>query len=889
MSAGDANTSGRHTADADLGTVVYAVNGANGVSPDSAATNHSHSDAERPESPLTAALRRPPILEKTRTWSRDKPHPDPRSPNTYVPTDPELPPEGITPSLSAQEFTQMLIEDQQATTVLPVLPGALLDPDADAAGDPDEISDKLSERRGEMPDPKDLVNRELSWIEFNKRVLAMAERTDLPLLERFKFLAIFSSNLDEFFEVRVGRLNAMERDIPHLLSQESLTPSEQLARIREKLPPIVNHQIEIFKELLEELAREHVTLKKWDELNNAEKAALKDYFETEVMDTLTPLSVDSSHPFAYVSNLSLNIGFSILDPVTSQEKFARVKVPTSTRLINLTQLLDPKQAGPDQPVVLVPMEELIYGNAQELFRGMKIIGRCVFRLTRHADLGLYGDIEGDLREVIELQTKKHKRAEPAVRLELDFPDQHRKKKKHSKDAELHKKSRRSKADVDDEEEEPDEQEKVTQLLTNRMKIKREDVYINDWGLMDLTCLWALMKLNRPHLKSTNYAPRIPKILDFDHMAAPHRFFDILSKKGDIMVHLPYESFPASVEAFVESASLDPHVMAIKMTLYRTSDGENPLIQALIRAAESGKQVVVLLELKARFNEMSNVNWSRRLEQAGVHVVYGVEGLKTHAKITLVIRKEGKSTKRYVHASTGNYNRKTAGIYEDLSFFTSDQRIGEDAVDLFNYLTGYSRFQDYNSLIVAPLLMRNKLMELIEEQAAKGDDGQIFIKCNSITDPGIIGALYRASQAGCWIDIVVRGVCCLKPGVEGLSKNIRVRSIIGKYLEHSRIYKFGDGEDTKVYIASADLMHRNISRRCEILVPITSPRQRARLDEIVRACLYDEHLAWELQGETWSYVNGDPEKNTHTIFEKVYEHLVQTKTARKKRLLFVDED
>lgn len=716
----------------------------------------------------------------------------------------------------------------------------------------------------------------------------------LPCLQ-FKFLAIFSSNLDEFFEVRVGRLMAMHRDIPHLLSQESLTPAQQLARIRAILPPIVERQIGIFKSLLKRLEAEHVVIRRWDELGPREREALGQYFEKNVMDSLTPLSVDSAHPFAYVSNLSLNIGFSILDPVTSQEKFARVKVPTSPRLINLTSLLndemDPGAPQPtaEMPLVLVPMEEIIYGNAQELFRGMKVTGRCVFRLTRHADLGLYGDIEGDLREVIELETKKHRRAEPAIRLEIDFPDRKKGEKgeksaSHSNSAvNLGKKKSSKRFDENDDEETLEPKEKVVNLLVNRLKLNRDDVYQLDWGLMDLTCLWALMRVDRPDLKATTYTPRIPKALDFDHTSAPHRFFDLLQRKGDLMCHLPYESFPASVEAFVESASLDQDVIAIKMTLYRTSDGENPLIKALIRAAESGKHVVVLLELKARFNEMSNVFWSRALEQAGVHVVYGVEGLKTHAKITLVIRKEGKAMKRYVHTSTGNYNRKTATIYEDLSFFTADPKIGEDAVDLFNYLTGYSRFQDYNSLIVAPLLMRRRLMELIEEQAAKGDDGQIFIKCNSITDPGVIAGLYRASRQGCWVDIVVRGVCCLKPGVPGLSDNIRVRSIIGKYLEHSRIYKFGDGDDQKVYIGSADLMHRNISRRCEILIPINNPRQRARLDEIIRACLYDEHLAWELKGETWTWVNGDPAKDTHEIFEKVYEGQVMTKTAKKKKV------
>jgi polyphosphate kinase len=576
-------------------------------------------------------------------------------------------------------------------------------------------------------DPENLTNRELSWISFNERVLFQATRKNLPLITRATFLAITSSNLDEFMEVRVGRLRAMAKAMPELVSPENLTAQQQLDLIMQKIPQIVEHQNTIFKDdILPELEKEGIRIIKWEDVDPGARKKLFAFFDRELFPMLSPLAWDTVHPFSYVSNLSLNLGFTLKDPAEpdARSKFARVKLPsTQPRLFDLDNLLGRGQSmGPNQQPgkIFIPLEEIVRGCANELFRGMVIENTCVFRVTRHADLGLgTQEIEMDLRSLIEQQVKKHKRSEPALRLEIE--------------------ARADKSTVE--------------LLTKQLGLTSLDVFQLDYPLIDLTCLWALMGVSRDDLKLPAYPPRIPAVMDFDHEADPGRMFDLIRQQKDLLFHFPYQSFSATVEAFIEAASLDPNVQAIKMTLYRTSDGNNPIIRSLIRASESGKQVVVLLELKARFNEESNVAWSKALENAGVHCVYGVENLKTHAKVTLVVRREGKELRRYVHASTGNYNRKTAGIYEDLTFFTCDAKIGEDAVDLFNFLTGFSKFEDYQSLLVAPLLLRSKFTALIDEQAELGDEGRIVIKCNSITDPGIIASLYRASQKGCWIDII----------------------------------------------------------------------------------------------------------------------------------------
>ncbi len=664
--------------------------------------------------------------------------------------------------------------------------------------------------------PQRLLNRELSWLDFNARVLALAERTDVPLLERAKFLAIFSTNLDEFFQVRVSGLQEQLASGVRSRSPDGLDAAEQLRAVRARVDELVSHQCRVFtKELIPALEEEGIRFSNWSDLDLPERDFLVQVFEERVFPVLTPLAVDPAHPFPYISNLSLNLAVIVRHPGTGEERFARVKVPP---------LLDRFIVTADGER-FVPLEQVIAAHLDRLFPGMEVVEHHPFRVTRDADFDLEDEAE-DLLEAIEHVLHRRRRAGHVVRLEVDT---------HMTPG-------------------------VLALLCRELDLSPQDVTTVD-GPLDLSGLWALYALDRPDLKDEPWTP-VP-VPAFQRAEDPAALFRVIAER-DHLVHHPYDSFAGSVERFLDQAARDPRVLAIKQTLYRTGGAESGIIRSLIRAAEAGKQVVALVELQARFDEAANVERARELERAGVHVAYGLVGLKTHTKILLVVRQEADGIRRYCHIGTGNYNPVTANLYEDLGLFTADPDLGADLTDLFNYLTGYSSQDRYRRLLVAPVGLRNGIRALIEREAARGPAGRIIMKMNSLVDPAMIDALYAASRAGTRIDLVVRGICCLRPGVPGLSDRIRVRSIVGRFLEHSRIYRFGADPATADYlIGSADLMPRNLDRRVEAITPVTDPALRARLDEILRVNLADDTLAWELAADgTWHRVPCERGIETH---------------------------
>jgi polyphosphate kinase len=644
------------------------------------------------------------------------------------------------------------------------------------------------------------LNRELSALDYFARVLALGADKSVPLLERVKFLAIFSQNLDEFFQVRVSGLQEQLDAGLRTTSPDGLDPGEQLRAIRGRVEPLVARQATIFTQELAPALEEHgVRFCDWDELSDGDRAHLDEVFEERIFPVLTPLAVDPAHPFPYISNLSLNLAVLVRDPNSGEERFARVKVPP---------LLPRFLVLPDGER-FVPLEQVIAAQLDSLFPGMETVEHHPFRVTRDADFELSDDAE-DLLEAMELILRRRTRFGRVVRLEVDGKMSN----------------------------------EVLELLCRELQLTDPDVYVVD-GPLDLSGLWGLYGLEKAELKDEPWTPQTqPPLVRSD---APPDLFQTL-RQGDVLVHHPYDSFATSVEAFVEQASRDPQVLAIKQTLYRTAGPDSGVVRSLIRAAERGKQVVALVELKARFDEQANIERAQLFEEAGIHVVYGLVGLKTHAKILLVVRQEPDGIRRYCHVGTGNYNPKTATTYEDLGLMSADADLGADLTELFNYLTGYSRQGDYRKLIVAPVTIRPELLNRIERQAALGPDGRITMKMNSLVDPELIDALYTASQAGTPIDLIVRGICCLRAGVRGLSETIRVRSIVGRFLEHSRIYRFGPDPHTAEYlIGSADLMPRNLDRRVEASVPVDSAPLRDRLDEILSIDLADDALAWELEG------------------------------------------
>jgi polyphosphate kinase len=650
------------------------------------------------------------------------------------------------------------------------------------------------------------VNRELSWLQFNERVLDLVAEVGIPLLERAKFMAIASANLDEFFQVRVAAVRDQIAAGIETPAADGRTPLQQMVAIGECVERFVDRQQTLFLDVLcPALTAAGVRLVAWADLADVDRRQLGEYYHARIFPILTPLAVDPGHPFPYISDLALSIAAMVADPETGERRFVRLKIPdVFPRLI---------EVGDGR---FIAAEELIAAHLPGLFVGMSVEEWTTFRVTRNADLSLDEEEEADdLLEAVEMELRRRRFKRP-VRLEVH-------------------------ESISDE---------MRSLLIRELALDPRNVYQHR-SMLDLRCLFSLMSIDRPDLKDRPWQPvtagRLAKAAEADRS-----IFSVIRDRS-LLVHHPYESFASSTEAFIEQAADDPRVQSIKMTLYRAG-GDSAIIRSLIRAAERGVQVAVLVELKARFDEATNVQWAKQLEQAGVHVVYGMIGLKTHSKVALVIRDDGDQLRRYCHIGTGNYNSRTARLYEDIGYLTCDLDIGADATQLFNHLTGYSRSEDYRTLIVAPRDLRQRIVTLIEAETRLGPEGSFTLKCNSIADPAMIETLYAASQAGVRIDLVVRGVCCLRAGVPGMSENISVRSVLGRYLEHSRIYRFdhagADGGPVHL-IGSADLMPRNLDRRVEVLVPIENPRHRQWLDRVLEDLLAPDVVRWELRPEgTW---------------------------------------
>lgn len=659
---------------------------------------------------------------------------------------------------------------------------------------------RAPKHRTELP----YLNRELSWLEFNARVLHEARDERNALLDRAKFLAIFASNLDEFFQVRIAGLRQQVEAGAVARAADGRTPAEQLAAARERVLELIADQSAIFLDLRRALALEGVEILDYTAIPEHHDA-LRQRFHDEIFPVLTPLAVDPGHPFPYISTLSLSIAVGLFDPETHERVFARVKVPQI-----LPRLLEV------EPSRFVPIDQVIEANLQELFTGMEVVEAHLFRVTRNADFEIEEDEADDLLLAIEEELRR-RRFGAAVRLEVE----------------------RSMPAA------------TRTLLMRGLGLEPEDVY-EIAGMLDLTALWRIVELDRVDLKSPPWTPVTPARLVPPDEDEPVDVFAAM-RAGDILVHHPYESFVSSIERFIVQAAEDPDVLTIKQTLYRTS-GDSPIVQALIRAAERGKQVVVLVEIKARFDEEANIVWARKLERAGAHVVYGLVGLKTHSKVALVVRREGSGLRRYVHIGTGNYNTKTARLYVDLGLLTVRPEIGADATDLFNVLTGLSRQREFRRLLVAPHSLRSGFLRLLDREvanAAAGRPARVVVKTNAVVDGPVIEALYRASMQGVDIDLIVRGACSLQPGLPGVSERIRVRSIIGEFLEHSRIWGFENGGDAEWYIGSADLMDRNLDRRVEAVVPVEDAEARDRLAEIIEIMLADDRRSWQLLPDsTW---------------------------------------
>lgn len=701
----------------------------------------------------------------------------------------------------------MSTTDDTATQPVTAIPGA--PPAATLA--PDESADLPEDR---------YLNRELSWLDFNARVLALAEDTSLPLLERTKFLAIFASNLDEFFMVRVAGLKRRDETGLSVRSADGLSPREQLLRIAGRTQTLADRHARAFLDSVRPaLADNGIHVVTWSDLTRDQQERMAEYFNEEVFPVLTPLAVDPAHPFPYISGLSLNLAVTVKDTGEGGEHFARVKVPDNVnRFVRVDKLMPRPPAGsgastngstPEQ-VIFLPMENLIAANLQHLFPGMEIVEHHAFRITRNADFEVEEDRDEDLLQALERELARRRFGSP-VRLEV--------------------------AD--------DMSEHMLELLLRELDVDPADV-IQVPGLLDLSSLFEITGLDRPTLKDRPFVPATHPA--FGERETPKSVFATL-RDGDVLVHHPYDSFSTSVQRFIEQAAADPQVLAIKQTLYRTS-GDSPIVNALIDAAEAGKQVVALVEIKARFDEQANIKWARQLEQAGVHVVYGLVGLKTHCKTCLVVRREGSTIRRYCHIGTGNYNPKTARLYEDVGLLTAAPDIGADLTDLFNTLTGYSRKQEYRNILVAPHGIRAGIINRINTEIDRRRDGdtraRVRLKANALVDEQVIDALYRASQNGVPVEIVVRGICALRPGIPGLSENVTVRSILGQFLEHSRILQFGAQDE--YWIGSADMMHRNLDRRVEVMAQVRDERLTAELDDIFASALDSRTRCWILRSD-----------------------------------------
>jgi polyphosphate kinase len=676
----------------------------------------------------------------------------------------------------------------------------------------------------DLTDPYLYINREISWLQFNDRVLAMAADPEVPLLERLKYLAIYSSNLDEFFMVRVAGLRDQVEAGIVTRGSDGWTPSETLEAIAKHIGPAIEQQVRVFlDQVCPAMAEAGIRIADISDLGRPERDFLRDYFQREVYPVLTPLAVDPSHPFPYISNLSLSLAVTVRDPGASRDRFARVKVPG----------ILPRFVALGDGATFVPLEQVVAAHLDKLFPGMDVVEAHPFRVTRDADIELAEDEADDLLVAVE-QELRRRRFGAVVRLEVaaSMPDH------------------------------------VVRLLQRELEVD-DDSVVTVEGPLSLADLMGLVSaLDRPELA---YDPWVgttqPRLLGTEDDSV--NLFATL-REGDLLVHHPYDAFSTSVQRFIEQAADDPDVLAIKQTLYRT-DGDSPIVNALISAAETGKQVAVLVEVKARFDEASNIGWARALEQAGCHVAYGLVGLKTHSKTALVVRRERGGIRRYVHIGTGNYNAKTARLYTDLGLLSCDEDLGADLTDLFNSLTGYARGGRYRKILLAPSNLREKVVELIGRTAERHSTrrpGRIVMQMNSLVDAACIRALYAASQAGVEIDLIVRGICRLRPGVPGVSENIRVRSIVGRFLEHSRIWTFANGKRRDHYIGSADLMPRNLDLRVEVVTPVTDPDLTGRLQEILDVMLADNVQAWELSVDgTWQRrqpADGEERVATHKV-------------------------
>ena len=701
--------------------------------------------------------------------------------------------------------------------------------------------------------PRDLLpadrflEREISWLQLNERVLQLAMDEDIPLLERTKFLAIFSTNLDEFFMIRVAGLKRRITTGIAVRSAAGMEPREVLEKISEIAGQLQRMQADVFLgDVRPALAQEGITIVRWADLSDAEREPLNELFTDHIFPVLTPLSVDPAHPFPYISGLSLNLAVTLVNPKTGNEHFARVKVPPS-----LPRLV---RAGGDHydgayVVRFVPLEDVIAANLDQLFTGMEVHEHTTFRVTRNEDVEVEEDDAENLLTAMEKELTR-RRFGPPVRLEVED-------------------------DIDDH---------VLDLLSRELQIGSEDIYRLP-GPLDLSALMLLDRLERSDLKYEAFVPLTQPDLSPTESSKPGDIFAVVRSK-DVLLHHPYDSFSTSVQAFIEQAAADPRVLAIKQTLYRTS-GDSPIVDALIDAAEAGKQVLAVVEIKARFDEVNNISWARKLEQAGVHVVYGIVGLKTHAKLCLVVRQEAEGLVRYCHIGTGNYNPKTARIYEDLGVLTSDPQVGEDLTRLFNQLSGIAPRSRFKRLLVAPRTVRSGLIEQIEDEVERHEKigkGRIIFKLNSIVDEQTIDALYRASQAGVRVDIWVRAICALRPGVEGLSENISVRSMLGRFLEHSRVFWFGGDGEPIVYVGSADMMHRNLDRRVEALLRVTEPQHVAEITALLEKGVAPTTSRWDLGEDgrwTRNYRSADGEPLVDIQTAMIETHLKRRRKARRR--------
>ncbi|WP_029151259.1 RNA degradosome polyphosphate kinase [Microbacterium indicum] len=697
----------------------------------------------------------------------------------------------------------------------------LVDPLLDDAED-DDFDALVGSDDVDLPRDR-YTDREISWLAFNQRVLELAEDPELPLLERSNFLSIFASNLDEFFMVRVAGLK--RRIVTGLAVPTNIgTPAQKvLEAIGSEAQGLQARHAAVWSETVRPaLSAEGVDIVDWTELTDSERAGLYEYFQQQVFPVLMPLAVDPAHPFPYISGLSLNLAVRILNTRTGREEFARIKVPPM-----LPRLVRVPAKGDDERVRLLPLETLVAENLSDLFPGMEILQHHAFRLTRNEDVVIDEDESENLIQVLEEELLR-RRFGPPIRLEIT-------------------------EDMD---------EHTLELLLDELDISEQEVYRLPAPL-DLRALSELGDLDRPDLKYTKHVPVTALALRPTDSDSKHAKADIFSaiRQGDVLVHHPYESFATSVQAFLEQAARDPQVLAIKQTLYRTS-GDSPIVKALIDAAEAGKQVLALVEVKARFDEANNIEWARILEKSGVHVVYGLVGLKTHCKIATVVREEHGQLRHYTHIGTGNYNPKTSRLYEDMGLFTADPVVGRDVTRLFNELSGYAIEKKFSRLLTAPLLLRQGLLRLIERERQNALDGKparVRIKVNSMVDERIIDALYRASMAGVRVDVWVRGICSLRVDLPGVSDNIRVRSVLGRYLEHARIFLFENGGSTEAYIGSADMMHRNLDRRVEALVSVTRPTHVKELSQFFDLAMDDGSSTWHLGAEgSWERHHRGPD-------------------------------